>query len=164
MKTCQSWLSNVIALLPSRLNPPLPIDPLRPGRLGTVWAQSQTSCVAMNGTAVQEAAAEDAAAAKMTEAATGAAIGSSVVGPTDTSTLNGINVAADTTSDEDGETAQAAQQASEGAPGSSMAATKLPSKKKEALSQVPCKFFRANGCSAGDACPFAHILPGEGQE
>lgn len=47
--------------------------------------------------------------------------------------------------------------------GSALANAKLSSKKKEALGQVPCKFFRNNGCSAGDACPFAHTLPGEGQ-
>lgn len=47
--------------------------------------------------------------------------------------------------------------------GSALASAKLSSKKKEALSQVPCKFFRSNGCSAGSSCPFAHIVPGEGQ-
>ncbi|WFD20650.1 hypothetical protein MCAP1_002899 [Malassezia caprae] len=47
--------------------------------------------------------------------------------------------------------------------GSALANAKLSTKKKEALGQVPCKFFRNNGCSAGDACPFAHTLPGEGQ-
>ena len=47
--------------------------------------------------------------------------------------------------------------------GSALANAKLSSKKKEALGQVPCKFFRSNGCSAGDACPFAHTLPSEGQ-
>lgn len=44
-----------------------------------------------------------------------------------------------------------------------LSSAKLSTKKKEALSQVPCKFFRSNGCSAGNACPFAHITPGEGQ-
>lgn len=48
--------------------------------------------------------------------------------------------------------------------GSALASAKLSTKKKEALGQVPCKFFRSNGCSAGDACPFAHTLPGEGQQ
>ncbi|WFD43521.1 hypothetical protein MPSI1_002183 [Malassezia psittaci] len=47
--------------------------------------------------------------------------------------------------------------------GSALANAKLSSKKKEALGQVPCKFFRNHGCSAGDACPFAHTLPSEGQ-
>lgn len=47
--------------------------------------------------------------------------------------------------------------------GSALANAKLSTKKKEALGQVPCKFFRNNGCSAGAACPFAHTLPGEGQ-
>lgn len=47
--------------------------------------------------------------------------------------------------------------------GSALASAKLSTKKKEALGQVPCKFFRNHGCSAGDACPFAHTLPGEGQ-
>jgi len=47
--------------------------------------------------------------------------------------------------------------------GSALANAKLSTKKKEALGQVPCKFFRNNGCSAGEACPFAHTLPGEGQ-
>lgn len=47
--------------------------------------------------------------------------------------------------------------------GSALANAKLSTKKKEALGQVPCKFFRNNGCSAGDACPFAHTMPGEGQ-
>lgn len=47
--------------------------------------------------------------------------------------------------------------------GSALANAKLSTKKKEALGQVPCKFYRNNGCSAGDACPFAHTLPGEGQ-
>lgn len=51
----------------------------------------------------------------------------------------------------------------QGDAGSALANAKLSSKKKEALGQVPCKFFRNNGCSAGDACPFAHTLPGEGQ-
>ena len=46
--------------------------------------------------------------------------------------------------------------------GSALANARLSSKKKEALSQVPCKFFRSNGCSAGAACPFAHTYPGEG--
>ncbi|KDN47743.1 hypothetical protein K437DRAFT_262389 [Tilletiaria anomala UBC 951] len=46
--------------------------------------------------------------------------------------------------------------------GSALANAKLSNKKKEALSQVPCKFFRSNGCSAGSACPFAHTIPGEG--
>ncbi|KAL7340335.1 hypothetical protein BJY59DRAFT_641178, partial [Rhodotorula toruloides] len=27
------------------------------------------------------------------------------------------------------------------------------------LSHVPCKFFRANSCTAGKACPFSHDLP-----
>ena len=49
-----------------------------------------------------------------------------------------------------------------GVNGSALASIKLSSKKKEALSQVPCKFFRSNGCSAGNACPFAHNMPGEG--
>lgn len=47
-------------------------------------------------------------------------------------------------------------------PGSALANAKLSSKKKEALGQVPCKFFRSNGCSAGASCPFAHTLPGDG--
>jgi len=51
----------------------------------------------------------------------------------------------------------------QGVNGTSMTSVKLSSKKKEALSQVPCKFFRSNGCSAGSSCPFAHIGPGEGQ-
>ncbi|ETS62080.1 hypothetical protein PaG_03639 [Moesziomyces aphidis] len=46
--------------------------------------------------------------------------------------------------------------------GSALANAKLSSKKKEALGQVPCKFFRSNGCSAGASCPFAHTLPGDG--
>ncbi|WFD33097.1 hypothetical protein MSPP1_004154 [Malassezia sp. CBS 17886] len=50
-----------------------------------------------------------------------------------------------------------------GGAGSALANAKLSTKKKEALGQVPCKFFRNNGCSAGDACPFAHTVPGEGQ-
>ncbi|WFD08243.1 hypothetical protein MVES1_003615 [Malassezia vespertilionis] len=48
--------------------------------------------------------------------------------------------------------------------GSALANAKLSTKKKEALGQVPCKFFRNNGCSAGDACPFAHTFPAEGQQ
>lgn len=52
----------------------------------------------------------------------------------------------------------------EGEGGSALASTKLSSKKKEALSQVPCKFFRANGCTAGKACPFSHTLPEPGQQ
>lgn len=51
----------------------------------------------------------------------------------------------------------------QGSNGSALASAKLSNKKKEALSQVPCKFFRSNGCSAGNACPFAHVTPGEGQ-
>jgi hypothetical protein len=51
----------------------------------------------------------------------------------------------------------------QGTNGTILATAKLSSKKKEALSQVPCKFFRSNGCSAGNSCPFAHVLPGEGQ-
>ncbi|PWY99591.1 hypothetical protein BCV70DRAFT_200524 [Testicularia cyperi] len=46
--------------------------------------------------------------------------------------------------------------------GSALANAKLSTKKKEALGQVPCKFFRSNGCSAGASCPFAHTLPGDG--
>lgn len=47
--------------------------------------------------------------------------------------------------------------------GSTLANTKLTKRQSEALSRVPCKFFRsANGCSAGDACPFAHVQPGSG--
>ncbi|PWN53240.1 hypothetical protein IE53DRAFT_366528 [Violaceomyces palustris] len=46
--------------------------------------------------------------------------------------------------------------------GSALANAKLSTKKKEALGQVPCKFFRSNGCSAGNSCPFAHTLPGDG--
>ncbi|EPQ27533.1 uncharacterized protein PFL1_05071 [Pseudozyma flocculosa PF-1] len=49
-------------------------------------------------------------------------------------------------------------------PGSALATAKLSTKKKEALGQVPCKFFRSNGCSAGSSCPFAHTLPGDGQQ
>ncbi|KAE8213470.1 hypothetical protein CF327_g3008 [Tilletia walkeri] len=48
--------------------------------------------------------------------------------------------------------------------GSTLANAKLSSKKKEALGQVPCKFFRSNGCSAGAACPFAHTIPGDGHQ
>ncbi|PWN39073.1 hypothetical protein IE81DRAFT_369377 [Ceraceosorus guamensis] len=51
--------------------------------------------------------------------------------------------------------------AEEGDLGSALAGAKLSTKKKEYLSRVPCKFFRSQGCSAGDACPFAHITPGE---
>ncbi|UZJ55175.1 hypothetical protein CBS101457_004495 [Exobasidium rhododendri] len=51
----------------------------------------------------------------------------------------------------------------QGINGAALPTAKLSSKKKEALSQVPCKFFRSNGCSAGESCPFAHIMPGEGQ-
>lgn len=47
-------------------------------------------------------------------------------------------------------------------PGSALSTAKLSTKKKEALGQVPCKFFRSNGCSAGASCPFAHTLPGDG--
>lgn len=47
--------------------------------------------------------------------------------------------------------------------GSTLANTKLTKRQSEALGRVPCKFFRsANGCSAGESCPFAHIAPGEG--
>lgn len=47
--------------------------------------------------------------------------------------------------------------------GSTLANTKLTKRQSEALSRVPCKFFRSsNGCSAGDACPFAHIASGQG--
>lgn len=50
-----------------------------------------------------------------------------------------------------------------GGAGSTLANTKLTKRQSEALSRVPCKFFRsANGCSAGDACPFAHVQPGSG--
>ncbi|CAO1638283.1 unnamed protein product [Sympodiomycopsis kandeliae] len=50
---------------------------------------------------------------------------------------------------------------SAGGAGSTLANTKLTKRQSEALGRVPCKFFRsATGCSAGDACPFAHILPG----
>ncbi|CAD6889854.1 unnamed protein product [Tilletia controversa] len=48
--------------------------------------------------------------------------------------------------------------------GSTLANAKLSVKKKEALGQVPCKFFRSNGCSAGAACPFAHTMPGDGHQ
>lgn len=58
---------------------------------------------------------------------------------------------------------QTGMQQGQSATGSALASAKLSSKKKEALSQVPCKFFRSNGCSAGNACPFAHTMPGEGQ-
>ncbi|TNY22685.1 hypothetical protein DMC30DRAFT_348485, partial [Rhodotorula diobovata] len=27
------------------------------------------------------------------------------------------------------------------------------------LSHVPCKFFKANSCTAGKACPFSHDAP-----
>lgn len=67
---------------------------------------------------------------------------------------------------EDRHRAQHEREEEGGAPpnaGSALANAKLSTKKKEALGQVPCKFFRNNGCSAGDACPFAHTLPGEGQ-
>lgn len=43
-----------------------------------------------------------------------------------------------------------------------LSTAKLSTKKKEALGQVPCKFFRSAGCSAQDSCPFAHTMPGEG--
>lgn len=62
----------------------------------------------------------------------------------------------------DQETNELLQNAAAGTNGSALASVKLSSKKKEALSQVPCKFFRSNGCSAGNACPFAHSMPGEG--
>lgn len=49
--------------------------------------------------------------------------------------------------------------------GSTLASTKLTKRQSEALSRVPCKFFKsAGGCSAGDACPFAHIVAGEGSK
>lgn len=48
--------------------------------------------------------------------------------------------------------------------GTALSTAKLSTKKKEALGQVPCKFFRANGCSAGNSCPFAHTMPGEGAQ
>ncbi len=48
--------------------------------------------------------------------------------------------------------------------GSALANAKLSTKKKEALSQVPCKFFRSHGCSAGSACPFAHTMAGGGSQ
>ncbi|GAA6050193.1 hypothetical protein JCM3770_000447 [Rhodotorula araucariae] len=36
--------------------------------------------------------------------------------------------------------------------------SRKPAKPKD-LSHVPCKFFKANSCTAGDACPFSHDLP-----
>lgn len=32
-------------------------------------------------------------------------------------------------------------------------------RRREALAQVPCKFFRNGGCSAGASCAFSHTLP-----
>lgn len=50
-----------------------------------------------------------------------------------------------------------------GGAGSTLANTKLTKRQLEALGRVPCKFFRsANGCSAGEACPFAHVQPSSG--
>ncbi|PWN20202.1 hypothetical protein BCV69DRAFT_312812 [Microstroma glucosiphilum] len=50
-----------------------------------------------------------------------------------------------------------------GSGGSTLANTKLTKRQTEALGRVPCKFFRsAGGCSAGEACPFAHIPAGAG--
>lgn len=50
-----------------------------------------------------------------------------------------------------------------GGGGSTLANTKLTKRQTEALGRVPCKFFRsAGGCSAGEACPFAHIPAGAG--
>ncbi|GAA5867745.1 hypothetical protein JCM1840_006678 [Sporobolomyces johnsonii] len=42
------------------------------------------------------------------------------------------------------------------------AAAKKGSKAKD-LSHVPCKFFKANSCSAGPSCPFSHDLVTPGQ-
>ncbi|KAK0551561.1 hypothetical protein OC845_002141 [Tilletia horrida] len=48
--------------------------------------------------------------------------------------------------------------------GSTLSNAQLSDKKKQALGQVPCKFYRSNGCSAGAACPFAHTMPGDGHQ
>ncbi|KAK0536527.1 hypothetical protein OC834_001138 [Tilletia horrida] len=64
----------------------------------------------------------------------------------------------------DGQNAGAAGGLAGNSAGSTLANAKLSVKKKEALGQVPCKFFRSNGCSAGAACPFAHTMPGDGHQ
>lgn len=112
-------------------------------------ATPQAPIEAYSSFARQEAEADASSSSRGLPAATPAAVRHN----------NNVEVGEDSSDENDHGANEGAEDANDSAP----ATPKLSTKKKEALSQVPCKFFRANGCSAGNSCPFAHILPGEGQ-